>query len=129
MNPQKPSSERNPQQARDQLDALLQKGILADQRATKPPMPLTTPAPVSTPPLAENRPIAPPLPKLQRLTIRFTQSEAQLLEKARGIARSLGYKISDNAVFRLALNAFNLDTLAGQQIESILAADGRRKHL
>jgi len=117
--------------ANSTLDALLQKGIQADQRATKP-MILPTPA---TPPIVRSRPVAAitetivraPQPTLERLSVRFTQDEARLLEKARGVARSMGFKISDNAVFRLALNAFQSEQLTPQAIESILTADGRRR--
>ncbi|MGD0770989.1 MAG: hypothetical protein ABSB42_22625 [Tepidisphaeraceae bacterium] len=122
-------TQRSPEHANAALDALLRKGVQADRRATKPPIP--TPIPtisardqqpltqkIKTPAVASN---------LERLTVRFTQSEARLLEKARGVARSMGYKISDTTVFRLALNAFQAEHLTGQAIEAILVADGRRR--
>jgi len=126
-----------PQHSRDkansQLDALLRKGIQADKRATKPPMPMPSPVPapshvtpMPTPAIPRQSPA--PLPTLDRLTVRFTKAEAELLEKARAVARGMGYKISDNVVFRLSLNAFKAETITPQMLESILSADGRRKH-
>jgi hypothetical protein len=120
--------EHSPTRAAD-LDALLHKGIQADKRATKPPMSAAPPAaaPQSLPPSYTVRPISASNPTLERLTVRFTQEEARLLEKARGVARSMGYKVSDTAVFRLALNSFNPDTMTTAALETILKADGRRR--
>ena len=123
----KHSSDRSPHAANATLDALLQKGIQADQRATKPTI-ITPHAEQLRPASVVTKAVSPPLlPSLERLTVRFTQSEARLLEKARGVARSMGYKISDTAVFRLALNALVAEQLTPQAIESILVADGRRR--
>jgi hypothetical protein len=121
------------EKANSQLDALLRKGIQADKRATKPPMPQQA-YPTPSNPASVNTPVAPhpttvaPIQTLDRLTVRFTKAEAEMLEKARGVARSMGYKISDNVVFRLALNAFKAESITPQMLESILSADGRRKH-
>ena len=130
----KPDSHSAQQKANSQLDALLRRGVLADKRATKPPMPAN---PMAHPSPAANSNIpailqpqhvaAAPIQTLDRLTVRFTKKEAELLEKARGVARSMGYKISDNVVFRLALNAFKAETITPQMLESILSADGRRR--
>ena len=124
--------EHSREKANSQLDALLRKGIQADKRATKPPMPppahpiLSHATPIPTP--ATSHRTSAPLQTLDRLTVRFTKEEAELLEKARGVARGMGYKISDNVVFRLALNSFRAESITPQVLESILSADGRRKH-
>jgi len=120
----KNQSQRSPEHANATLDALLRKGVQADQRATKSPIP-TISAPSQPSPQKIKTPIA--ASTLERLTVRFTQGEARLLEKARGVARSMGYKISDTAVFRLALNAFQAEQMTQQTIEAILMADGRRR--
>ena len=91
-------------------------------------MPVTPSVPVAQPRAAPGATSTPlPSPGFSRLTVRFTQAEARLLEKVRGIARSLGYKISDTAAFRLALNSFDADHMTAGQIESVLKADTRRK--
>jgi hypothetical protein len=130
------SNNTTPEHAREkansQLDALLQRGIQADKRATKPPMPVPAPSAPSSPiahipiPAAPRR-ISPPIQTLNRLSIRFTKQEAEILEKVRGVARGMGFKISDNVVFRLALNAFRTESITPQVLENILAADGRRR--
>lgn len=118
--------DKNPDRARAQLDALLNRGVQADKRATKPAIPIapTTVQPAAMP---ATPPVPAPLPSLQRMTVRFTQAEARLLEKVRAAARAMGYKISDTAVFRLALNVLDADRITTQQIETILQADSRRK--
>lgn len=130
------STDRSPEKANAALDALLHRGVLADKRATKPPFPAVTPSPTPQPVPSPNVSAMPAPavhavpranPTLERLTIRFTQDEARLLEKARGIARSMGFKVSDTAVFRLALNAFQSDRMTPQSIEAVLAADSRRR--
>jgi hypothetical protein len=128
----KPTPEHARDKANSQLDDLLRKGIQADKRATKPPMP--APAQSAPPAHSAQSPIltAPrktsaPVQTLDRLTIRFTKQEAEILEKVRAVARSMGYKISDNVVFRLALNAFKTESITPQVLENILAADGRRR--
>jgi hypothetical protein len=121
-------SQRNPEHANAALDALLRKGVEADQRATKSSIPM--PAQAAPPQPARPTPrVKTPVAQspLERLTVRFTQNEARLLEKARGVARSMGYKISDTAVFRLALNALQTEHLTPQAIEAVLVADGRRR--
>ena len=126
-------TDRSPERANAALDALLSKGVLADKRATKQPFPATVPpaAPTATPiPHAAPslvRPVARSNPALERLTVRFTQEEARQLEKARGVARAMGYKISDTAVFRLAINSFQPERLTPQALEAVLAADTRRR--
>lgn len=136
-----PSPDRNPERAAAELDALLNKGVLADQRATKPPFSASTDTPPFTPtqvrhasPITLSPSVAlqqsdvqPQLPKLERLTVRFTLEEARKLEHIRSIARSMGFKVSDTAVFRLALNALDAQKLNPQMIESVLLADGRRR--
>jgi len=120
--------EHSPEDANSKLDALLQKGIQADKRATKPPLPVyAPPMPVRAVPSGPQRRLSAPIETLDRLSIRFTKQEAEMLEKARGVARALGYKISDSAVFRLALNAFRPDSLTPEILERILAGDGRRR--
>ena len=128
----KPTPENVREKANSQLDALLQKGIQADKRATPPlipvpvqPIPAAPVAPMSAP--AAPRRIAAPVQTLDRLSVRFTKQEAEILEKVRGVARGMGYKISDNVVFRLALNAFRPESLTPEVLENILAADGRRR--
>lgn len=122
-------SQRSPEHANAALDALLQKGVQADQRATRPSIPLPVPAmPSQREPVATRKPVPAALPSLERLTVRFTQGEARLLEKVRGTARAMGYKISDTAVFRLALNALQAEQMTSQAIEAVLVADGRRRH-
>ena len=127
-------TDRSSEKANATLDALLSKGVLADKRATKQPFPATVPpaAPTATSiPHAAPSPVRPHIarsnPALERLTVRFTQEEARQLEKARGVARAMGYKISDTAVFRLALNSFQPERLTPQALETVLAADTRRR--
>jgi len=122
------SNKNNPERANAELDALLSKGVQADKRATRPAIPVA-PLPLPQSPQASPPNYAVPTsnPTLERLTVRFTQDEARLLEKARGAARAMGYKISDTAVFRLALNTLNTDRMTAQAIEAVLAADSRRR--
>jgi len=120
-------SQRSAERANADLDALLRKGVQADQRATKPAFPIpahTQPATYQSP-APQTPPI--PIPPLECLTVRFTQNEARLLEKARGAARAQGFKISDTAVFRLALNALTIEQITPQNIQAVLEADGRRR--
>lgn len=115
-----------------ELDALLNKGVMADQRANKAVVPPSTGLPTQTPaiPSPVSSALSPQPVKqqrLERLTVRFTAQEARLLEKARGLARSMGYKLSDTAVFRLALNALDFERISPQNLEAVLAADSRRR--
>jgi hypothetical protein len=109
------------------LDALLRKGIQADQRANNLPASIAAPASQTPIRVANDVPAQVPVPAPDRLTVRFTQSEAQLLEQARAIARSLGYKISDTAVFRLALHSLKPEQITPNAIRTILIADSRRR--
>ena len=67
--------------------------------------------------------------RLERLTVRFTREESLLLEKVRGLARGMGYKISDNAVFRLALKMLKPEGITPQAVLAVLAEDHRLKRL
>jgi hypothetical protein len=126
-----PSSDTNAKaaQAASTLDALLTKAVSADQRANKPAVaPANVPAASPPPPPQVARVTAKSNPTLERLSVRFTQEEARLIEKARGVARAMGFKVSDTAVFRLALNAFRPETMTAAEIKEVLASDSRRKH-
>lgn len=117
-----------------ELDALLSRGVQADQRASRPSIPV---APATTAAMATPRPtpvIPTPSPRqtrapsrLERITVRFTAEEARMLEEARGVARAMGYKLSDTAVFRLALNLLKPQAMTAEQIERVLIADTRRR--
>jgi hypothetical protein len=146
---QSAETQRHAEQARSQLDALLSRAVGADKRANRPAGSAITQPESRNPEHAATVPAEPagttahagvgerkariqqqelPLDRLDRLSVRFTQDEAKLLEKARAVARGMGVKISDSAVFRLALSVFQPETMTPANLKAILAADHRRKN-
>lgn len=151
-------TQRKAEHAGSELDALLNRAVSADKRANKPAAMTRTVTHDAKNPSGDSensvgggggatisaespdasggagerrskvRQQVLPLERLERLTVRFTQDEAKLLEKARGVARGMGFKISDTAVFRLAINAFRPESMTPANLKAILAADHRRKN-
>jgi hypothetical protein len=120
-----PSDAAKAAKAASTLDALLSNAVRADQRANKPP---GSPAPTQVRDLASKvASRARQNPGLERLTVRFTHAEARKLEEARAVARAMGFKLSDTAVFRLALSVLRPDSITPDQLIAVLVADTRRK--
>ncbi|MFT3784762.1 MAG: hypothetical protein QM770_01170 [Tepidisphaeraceae bacterium] len=112
---------------------MLNKAVQADRRANKPVVPAATTVPAKTPALEKAEPADAPRPKriynpnLERCTVRFTREEAQKIEEARGKLRARGYKLSDSAVFRLALNTLDANSASEATLRALMVADTRRK--
>lgn len=109
--------------AEARLDTLLQRALSADLRVSvqRPELSRSEVRPVE--PIRRAR--APE--RLERLTVRFTQEEATMLEKARAAARSAGYKLSDSAVFRLAIRELRVDAVTEPAIRRVVVDDTRRR--
>lgn len=105
------------------LDELLTRATHADRRLHPG---LTSETTEATPSLSD-RPPHRPRERFLRLTVRFTAQEAAMLERARGQARAIGYKLSDSAVFRLALRQLSAQSVHESAVREVVNEDTRRR--